>query len=375
MLQKPFQEYRRILSDMPAPLIMGLLDLHANQEINSAQLSNLIYVVNSYLIRRALCDLDTSNITRMFPPLLKDVLDECNGDYSNIVDILKKNLVFKNVNNGMFVPDDKQLEDIITNANMYKTKFALRLILDKLEHYNNPAPVDLTMLSVEHLMPQTPTAEWYSELGVDKEEYQRNVNRLGNLTLASKIDNSKMQNKVWQYKNEILSKTAHLVINQEILENDRWDIEAIDERTKSLIKSINKLFPYPEASSNIINTEEIFLKSGDRIVAEAKFYLDNGAVEIYESSELCDFDYEDKYPEIDQERQNLLEDGFVYDDNGRLVFKKDYTMYSKKLNSTALSSSASLILGGSKNGWRCWVDKNDVELRHKREIKDLFVSE
>ena len=36
-------------------------------------------------------------------------------------------------------------------------------------------------------MPQSLTSEWYSELGIDEDTYQRNVHRLGNLTLATKL--------------------------------------------------------------------------------------------------------------------------------------------------------------------------------------------
>ena len=54
-------------------------------------------------------------------------------------------------------------------------------------------------------MPQTPTPEWLEALGCDKETYEENLHRLGNLTLAARADNSKMGNKVWEYKNKILS--------------------------------------------------------------------------------------------------------------------------------------------------------------------------
>ena len=78
------------------------------------------------------------------------------------------------------------------------------IILERLELYDNPAPVDLSKLSIEHLMPQTPTDEWLAELDVDEETYFSNLHRIGNLTLAAKPDNSKMSNLNWEYKNEIL---------------------------------------------------------------------------------------------------------------------------------------------------------------------------
>lgn len=366
-LRGPIKEYRRILSDMPAPLMMGLWDLYEKGKISIAQTSEMIYIINSYLIRRALCDLNTSYLTKMFPPLLKDIEEECAGDYKNVVEVLKKNLVFKNSNNGMYVPNDKQLRDILLHANVYKIKTPLRIFFDKLEHHDNPAPVHLEDLNIEHLMPQTPTPEWYEALGVDEEEYQRNVSRLGNLTLASKVDNSRMQNKVWTYKNEILSNTSHLKINQDILKKEKWDIHAIHERTEFLIQAFNKLFSYPQTNSKIIKTTPIYIDANG-VSASGMFYADNGAVEIYEGSELALFKNADNYPEINEERQNLIDDGIIYDDGEKLVFKRSHIVNPKIDGFSALSSSASLSLHGSRNGWDCWKTSDGVSLREKKEI-------
>lgn len=370
-LRNSVSEFRKILSDMPAPLLMGFYDLYDRMEITALQLSELIYVVNNYLMRRALCDIDTSSITRSFAPLLKDVEEDCKGNYQNIVDILKKNLVFKNINNGMYVPDNKQLYDMVVNSNMYKIKSTLRVFFDKLEHENNPAPVDLEELNIEHLMPQTPTEKWYEHLNIDEETYQRNVNRLGNLTLAAKVDNSKMQNKIWDYKNEILSSTSHLTINQSILEKDKWDIEEIDRRTNTLIEEINRIFPYPQANEEILRVEEIFITTNG-IKASANFYIDNGDVEILEGSELYDFANAENYPEIEELRQELLDDGIIYDNGQRLVFKKSFMVNAKIKSRSALSSSADLILHGSRNGWECWTNIEGKPLSQVTEITKHF---
>ena len=90
VLREPLKEFRRISSDMPAPVLMEFCLLCKNGEINEYTFSNIISVINTYLIRRSLCNLDTSSITRMFPTLLKDVLEECSRDYTNVVEVLKK---------------------------------------------------------------------------------------------------------------------------------------------------------------------------------------------------------------------------------------------------------------------------------------------
>lgn len=123
-----------------------------------------------------------------------------------------------------------------------------------LELHKNPAPVDLSALSVEHLMPQTATEEWLEELDTDMETYQENLHRLGNLTLATKPDNSRMSNLKWEYKNEVLKGTSHLTLNMEILPVEKWNLDKIDERTKVLIERICHIYPYPEV--NIIRSDD-----------------------------------------------------------------------------------------------------------------------
>jgi len=61
------------------------------------------------------------------------------------------------------MPTDAQMREFLFSANVYGRP-TLRIILDRLELNDNPAPVDLSKLSIEHLMPQTPTEEWLEEL-------------------------------------------------------------------------------------------------------------------------------------------------------------------------------------------------------------------
>ena len=57
-----------------------------------------------------------------------------------------------------------------------------------------------------------------------------------------------MSNLMWDYKNEVLKETAHLKLNLELMEIDKWDMAKIDIRTKELIEKICVIYPYPEVS-------------------------------------------------------------------------------------------------------------------------------
>lgn len=281
-LRQPVTDFRKIKSDLPVSIIMEFYRLFKTAYIEADVLGQLIQAINVYLIRRSICDMDSQNISKLFPTILRRVLEKCNGNYADIVAVLNQEMVGNNANtSGSYMPTDTQMFDVLFNANVYKRP-ALRIILDRLELTDNPAPVDLSKLSIEHLMPQTPTEEWLEELGVDEETYMANLHRLGNLTLAAKPDNSKMSNQLWDYKNDVLKSTAHLKMNMELLSISKWTIKCIDERTKTLIKRICEVFPYPDVDvSSVLTPDIVDEKTGLKVTVG---YMFASAVEVRKNS-------------------------------------------------------------------------------------------
>lgn len=247
-LKDAVTDYRKINSDIPMAIIMEFYRLYRKQSIDATTMAELIWAINTYMLRRSICDMNSQNISKLFPTVLRKVLDKCGEDFSDIVKLLNQEMVGNNATtSGSYMPTDKQMYEMLINANVYKRP-ALRIVLDRLELHENPAPVDLSSLSIEHLMPQTPTEEWLEELDTDMDIYLENLHRLGNLTLATKPDNSKMGNLKWDYKNEILKNTAHLTLNIELMDIAKWNLAKIDERTKTLIERICNIYPYPEVN-------------------------------------------------------------------------------------------------------------------------------
>lgn len=103
---------------------------------------------NTYMIRRSLCDMNSQNISKLFPTVLKKVLEKCNGDYTDVLKYLNQEMVGNMAStSGSYMPTDKQMMELLLNANVYKRP-ALRIVLDRLELHNNPAPMDLSNLSI-----------------------------------------------------------------------------------------------------------------------------------------------------------------------------------------------------------------------------------
>ena len=375
-LRDAIKDFRNNLSEMPAPLLMELYNLYStpddcgNTLISANQFTEIINILNSYLIRRSICDQDTSAITKIFPYVLKDVVSECSGDFSNIVEIFKKQLVNKQRGKAAAMPTDDEMRIYLSTANVYNNRVTLRVIFNKLETVNNPAPVDLSKLSVEHLMPQTPTKEWLDLLKIDADTYEANLHRLGNLTLAEKGDNSTMKNKPFEYKKEILKSTSHLKMNIEILEKSQWTLAEIEERNRKLIEDIILLYPYTQAKGNIIKKHDIVLKA-DGITALGTFYEEDGAVEIEVGYEIKPIDEYTPSWCVDI-INSLLEDEIIKENDKGYIFVMPYVFVTKTKNGTSLSASAGVMLGGNRNGWDYWLDDSGKPLNQNKVLVKLF---
>lgn len=376
VLRDSLADFRCNLSEMPAPFFMEIYNLcesigeNGEPLVNYEQFNQIIQIVNTYLIRRAICGLDTSDITRLFPTLLKDVLRECGDSYHNIVEYTKKNLVNKQRGKSAQMPTDDYLRNYLQNANVYNLRLTLRIIFDKIETLNNPAPVNLKKLSIEHLMPQTPTKEWLDALEIDEITYENHLHRLGNLTLATKVDNSKMKNKPWEYKKAILLDTSHLIMNQEILKKDTWTIKDIDERNNDLIDKIISIYPYFLASDEFIAKHDIYLEC-DGVQATAILYEEDGSVEIQAGSQIVDYKNNTCNSDWQFDIFNeLLLEGYIKETENGAIFVKPYLFSPQKKNYTALSVTAGLILCGSRNGWEYWKDSNGKSLNENTILKN-----
>lgn len=252
-IKNAIQEFRISTSKIktPRPFILGAMAFLEEDKISSNDFNNMINLVISYMTRRSLAGFPINVISRLFPQILKNIFEETkNGNNFNIFNFFKEELIEKNKGKGSRMPLDEEIRENLQNKNVYSSnlKNIVKNIFEKIENSNNNAPVDLSKLNIEHIMPQASTEYWlkHSLIIQDKNfhEYEIYSNKIGNLTLASISDNNKMQNNSWEIKKDILKKTSHLKINEDILKKEKWTYKDIDKRTNEIIDLIIKLYPY-----------------------------------------------------------------------------------------------------------------------------------
>lgn len=222
---------------------MGLLDELAFVEI--------LKTVENFLIRRFVCNVPTDRLKGIFPSLY----NQAKLNPSPLSESVKKVLETKGY------PTDIEFRHGLTTAKFYgagdrakKTKLILETIEESYKH-KEQVSFEKMNLSIEHIMPQTLTAEWEEHLGEEgKAEYPVYLHSLGNLTLTAY--NSELANDSFYAKKKMLG-DSHLEINKYFNDKDCWTIKEIEERTQSLADLILKIWPFFGYESSTENIHDV----------------------------------------------------------------------------------------------------------------------
>lgn len=141
-------------------------------------------------------------------------------------------------------------------------------------------------------------------------------------------------------------------MNQELFQKKDWTANDIYERSKKIIAELIKMYPYLRSHKDYDYKEnrKIYIEmSGIHVDG---YLNDNNQVTVYAGAQLSnDSKLNDRNIEL---RKQLLDQGILKNNDGKLVLIQDYT--------ASPSSTAELILGGSKNGWDYWKDSNGISI-------------
>lgn len=120
-------------------------------------------------------------------------------------------------------------------------------MLRKLENYGRKEPVDVSEYSIEHVVPQTLSEAWETELGENfQETHETYLHTLGNLTLTGY--NPELSNRSFHEKQDMEGgfRDSPLRLNRSLAQAEKWDEEAIRERAAELAEKALQIWVYPE---------------------------------------------------------------------------------------------------------------------------------
>ncbi|MFD7379473.1 GmrSD restriction endonuclease domain-containing protein [Streptomyces mirabilis] len=227
------------------PLALHLLDLVEAGSTTPEDAAEALLYVESYLVRRLICQTPTTGLNRIFMEAPKELETD-----RPAAEAVRRFLSGRRRR----WPSDEELREAIRSKPFYwsgrppQRSYILRRFE---ESYRPTEPVDFNKasLSVEHVLPQRPAQAWFDLLADETEENQSPqelhdllVHTLGNLTLTG--DNSKLSNHPFQRKQQILESSA-LRMNLEIASSERWGKTQIMERADRLSERATELWPGP----------------------------------------------------------------------------------------------------------------------------------
>ncbi|MGV9326760.1 DUF262 domain-containing protein [Streptosporangium sandarakinum] len=227
------------------PVIMRLLELHDQGHATDEEFHRALQYVESYVVRRFVAQVSAPSLARVLHRLAGLLTEDRPVD-----ETVREEL--SPIQRGW--PSDDEFRRHIAERLFYKrgTHDQRKAVLVRLaDSYPVKEPIDLTDkgITIEHILPQNPTQDWFDELrkagGDPRAVHRRLVHTLGNLTLSGY--NSELSHEPFKKKKEILQKSG-IAMNQVVAENERWGEAEILNRAADLAERAIKIWPGPDES-------------------------------------------------------------------------------------------------------------------------------
>ncbi|WP_433277474.1 GmrSD restriction endonuclease domain-containing protein [Pseudonocardia xinjiangensis] len=230
------------------PIALHVLESHDAGRVDAAEAARALRVVESFQVRRMVVGIPTNNLNRILMSLVKELGAEppTAEAVTRVLSGPRKRF-----------PSDQQVRDAVLVEPFYfrgrghQQRFVLRSLEEDLRHGEQIA-FDLVDLSIEHVLPQSPSEKWLSELAVEadhsespEEVHTSVVHTLGNLTLTAY--NQQLSNSDFDVKRVQLADSG-LKTNRLIAENEQWRRAEIRARSRMLADRVVAIWPGPDES-------------------------------------------------------------------------------------------------------------------------------
>ncbi len=245
----------------------------AASALPQAEQEEIFRCIESYLVRRAVCGLSRKNYNKVFAQQLRRLIEADLNAAS-----FRKALTALTGEASRW-PGDEEFRRQWLDGAMYPGRLdapKLRTVFHRLEtetrteKTEEPIPLALDSLDIDHILPQSWYTYWpladgtkvssdellaaapmrYLTEGVDAQaqsilKRQDAVPCIGNLTLVHYGVNRALQNYAFDAKRKALFEHSNLQLNRGLMQLAAWDEAAIEERGEALLKAALRIWPGP----------------------------------------------------------------------------------------------------------------------------------
>lgn len=206
------------------PFLMRLLKEFREGRVGKADVIGCIEVIESFLVRRALCGIEPTGLLGMF----RTMWSQC-GDHPTAEKITTV------INNRLTIewPSNERLRKAIAERPLYGASIAKYVLLEyeRSMGIDNPAVAEMT---IEHIMPRTYCKEW--EDVIEREQHGKLKDLWANLIPLSKAMNSEVGHEAYDAKRPYLRTESMYGSARRVGESySKWDEGSIRDRTAKIV--------------------------------------------------------------------------------------------------------------------------------------------
>ncbi len=230
--------------DVVYPLLLELYSDYSDGVLSKQDFIPIIYLIESYICRRAVCGLGTNSLNKIFPFVTKKI----NKD--QYLESIKAH--FGYLTEKQRFPNNDEFKKLFITIDFYNFK-RKKYFFERLESFERNERVYTHEYTIEHIMPQTLTEEWERDLGENFQAiHEKYLHTIGNLTLTGY--NEKYSNKSFQEKRDMEKgfKQSPLKLNQSLKDSESFGEKEIEKRANDLADWALKIWTYPKLDAETL---------------------------------------------------------------------------------------------------------------------------
>jgi uncharacterized protein with ParB-like and HNH nuclease domain/predicted transport protein len=256
-LSDAFQDLRELKVDVAYPFLLELYHDYAQDLLSSSEFTRAVWLVESYVFRRAICAIPTNSLNKTFATfgraLKKDRYLESVQAYLLLLPSYRR------------FPGSEEFKRDLAKRDLYN--FPRRSYwLRRLENHGRKERVPVDEYTIEHIMPQNKnlSSKWREALGPDCQRVQETwLHTLGNLTLTGY--NAEYSDRPFAEKRNMKGgfKESPLRLNEGLRTLDTWNESAILKRAERLADTATRVWATPSLATDVLDVYR--LKTDERI--------------------------------------------------------------------------------------------------------------
>jgi uncharacterized protein with ParB-like and HNH nuclease domain/predicted transport protein len=278
ILAEAFRDIRELRVDVCYPFLMELYHDYKQDRLNQAEFIEIVLLVESYVFRRAVCDIPTNSLRQTFATFSRKLKKD------RYVESTKAE--FLKLPSYRRFPSDEEFKRQLKVRNLYafnRRSYWLR----RFENFGRKERVVVQDYTIEHIMPQNENLNeaWQQALGGNWQQvHEKYLHTLGNLTLTGY--NSEYSDRPFVEKREMEGgfRFSPLKLNAGLAKCESWNETTIVARADRLVEQAVDIWIAPTLSDDVLAVYKTEQTTGTGYSIESHAYLKRGAVrELFEA--------------------------------------------------------------------------------------------